>query len=68
MKTQPVKDLDEHELKAKVHEIEEQMFRLKFQMSMGQTDGLKKARLMKKDLARVYTELRARELAAAAKG
>ena len=65
MKTQPVKDLDEHELKAKVHEIEEQMFRLKFLMSMGQTDGLKKVRNMKKDLARVYTELRARELAAA---
>ena len=68
MKAQQVKDLDEHELKAKVHEIEEQMFRLRFQMSMGQTDGLKKVRNMKKDLARVYTELRARELAAAAKG
>jgi large subunit ribosomal protein L29 len=68
MKTQPVKDLDQHELKAKVQEIEEQMFRLRFQMSMGQTDGLKKVRNMKKDLARVYTELRARELAAAAKG
>ena len=65
MKTQPVKDLDEHELKTKVHEIEEQMFRLRFQMSMGQTDGLKKVRNMKKELARVYTELRARELAAA---
>ena len=68
MKTQPVKDLDTQELKTKVHEIEEQMFRLRFQMSMGQTDGLKKVRNMKKDLARVYTELRARELAAAAKG
>jgi large subunit ribosomal protein L29 len=65
MKTQPVKDLDTQELKTKVHEIEEQMFRLRFQMSMGQTDGLKKVRNMKKDLARVYTELRARELAAA---
>jgi len=67
-KTQPVRDLDDQELTAKVHEIQEQLFRLRFQMSMGQTDGLKKARLMKKDLARVYTELRARELAAAAKG
>jgi len=65
MKTQPVKDLDTQELKTKVHEIEEQMFRLRFQMSMGQTDGLKKVRNMKKDLARVYTELRAREMAAA---
>ena len=46
-------------------QIQEQMFRLRFQMSMGQTDGLKKMRIMKKDLARVYTELRARELAAA---
>jgi large subunit ribosomal protein L29 len=67
-KTQPVHDLDEQELKAKVSEIQEQMFRLRFQMSMGQTDGLKKVRNMKKELARVYTELRARELAAAAKG
>ena len=68
MKKQPVHDLDEQELKTKVHEIEEQMFRLRFQMSMGQADGLKKVRNMKKELARVYTELRARELAAAAKG
>jgi large subunit ribosomal protein L29 len=65
MKAQQVRDLDEHELKAQVHEIQEQVFRLRFQMSMGQTDGLKKVRNLKKDLARVYTELRARELAAA---
>ena len=64
MKAQQVRDLDEHELKTKVHEIQEQVFRLRFQMRMGQTDGLKKLRTMKKDLARVYTELRARELAA----
>ena len=63
MKAQEVKDLDEHELKAQVHEIQEQLFRLRFQMSMGHTDGLKKVRNMKKDLARVYTEMRARELA-----
>ena len=55
-------------MKAKAQEIQEQLFRLRFQMSMGQTDGLKKVRNMKKDLARVYTELRSRELAAAAKG
>jgi large subunit ribosomal protein L29 len=68
MKPQQVRDLDEQELKAKIHEIQEQTFRLTFQMRMGQTDGLKKLRIMKKDLARVYTELRARELATAAKG
>ena len=67
-KTQQVHDLDEQELRTRVHEIQEQLFRLRFQMSMGQTDGLKKVRNMKKELARVYTELRARELTAAAKG
>ena len=67
-KKQSFRDLDEQELKAKTHEIEEQLFRLRFQMSMGQADGLKKIRTMKKDRARVLTELRARELAAAAKG
>jgi large subunit ribosomal protein L29 len=65
MKSQQVRDFDETELKAQVAQIQEQLFRLRFQMSMGQADGLKKMRIMRKDLARVYTELRARELAAA---
>jgi large subunit ribosomal protein L29 len=64
MKAQQVKDLDNDELKAQVPQLEEQMFRLRFQMSMGQTEGMKKVRIMRKDLARVHTELRARELAA----
>ncbi len=68
MKAQQVRDLDENELKAQIHEVQEQLFRLRFQKSMGQTDGIKKLRNTKKHLARVYTELRARELAAAAKG
>jgi large subunit ribosomal protein L29 len=67
MKAQQVKDLDNDELKAQIHQIEEQMFRLRFQMSMGQTEGMKKVRTMRKVLARVHTEMRARELAAAAK-
>ena len=56
--------LDPAELDKQLREGAEQMFRLRFQMSMGQADGLKKMRIMRKDLARVYTELRARELAA----
>ena len=68
MKSQQIKDFDEQELKAQVGQIQEQLFRLRFQMSMGQTDGLKKMRIMRKDLARVYTEIRARELAAVSKG
>jgi large subunit ribosomal protein L29 len=66
MKAQKVRDLDDKELQHQLHEMDEQLFRLNFQMSMGQTDGLKKIRAMKKDRARMFTVLRERELAAAA--
>ena len=63
MNAQKVRDLDEQELKHQLKEMDEQMFRLHFQMSMGQMDGLKKVRQMRKDRARIYTILRERELA-----
>ena len=63
MKAQKVRDLDEHEIKQQLKEMDEQMFSLHFQMSMGQMEGLKKVRQMKKDRARIYTILRERELA-----
>jgi large subunit ribosomal protein L29 len=63
MKAQKVRDLDTGELKNQLREIEEQLFRLHFQMSMGQMEGLKKARNMKKERARIHTVLRQRELA-----
>ena len=43
-------------------EIREQNFRLRFQLSMGQSDGLKKLRNIRKDRARILTILRDREL------
>jgi large subunit ribosomal protein L29 len=63
MKAQKVRDLDTGELKRQLKEIDEQMFRLHFQMSMGQMEGLKKMRVMRKDRARINTILRERELA-----
>jgi large subunit ribosomal protein L29 len=63
MKAQKVRDQDEKELQQQLREMDEQMFRLQFQMSMGQMDGLKKVRAMKKDRARIYTILRERQLA-----
>ena len=44
MKSQKVRDLDDLELRRQLAEMEEQLFRLHFQMSMGQMDGLKKVR------------------------
>ena len=67
MKAQKVRDLDENELKHQLQEMDEQIFRLKFQMSMGQMDGLKKVRAMRKTRARIYTILRERELQGAKK-
>jgi len=67
MKSQKIKDLDENELQHQLRTIEEQLFRFKFQMSMGTMEGLKKARAIKKDRARIYTVLRERELAGAKK-
>ncbi len=66
MKGQAVRDLDTTEIQSKLREMEDQLFRIRFQMSMGQMEGLKKARAMKKDRARMLTVLRERELAGAA--
>jgi large subunit ribosomal protein L29 len=68
MRSQKVRDLDKPELQHHLREIEEQLFRLKVQMSMGQMDGLKKVRNMKKTRARIFTVLRERELAEQAAG
>jgi len=63
MKSQKVRDLDDRELHQQLAEMNEQMFRLQFQMSMGQMEGLKKARAMRKTRARIQTILREREMA-----
>ena len=67
MKAQKVRDLDDNELRTQLRDMQETMFRLQFQMNMGQTDGLKKLRGLKRDRARMLTILRERELAGATK-
>jgi large subunit ribosomal protein L29 len=62
MKADKVRELDVNELQTQVRDSEEQLFRLQFQMSMGQADGLKKYRILKKDRARMLTVLREREI------
>lgn len=66
MKARDIRDLEGAELDARERETREQLFRLRFQIQMGQTDGLKKYRALKKDLARILTVRRASELAAKA--
>jgi large subunit ribosomal protein L29 len=62
MKKDKLRDLDPAEMRNKLRDIDEQSFRVKFQMAMGQTDGLKRMRENRKDRARLLTYLRASEL------
>jgi large subunit ribosomal protein L29 len=51
-----------NELEIQERELAEQIFRLRFQLSSGQSEGLKKLRETRRDLARVKTILRENEL------
>lgn len=56
------RSLDAAELGKQLRDSKEQMFRLRFQMSLGQADGLKKLRQLRKERARMLTVQREREL------
>jgi large subunit ribosomal protein L29 len=67
VKKDKLRTLDPAEQAQKLNEIGEQQFRIKFQMSMGQSEGLKKLREMRKDKARLLTYQRLREIEGAKK-
>lgn len=57
-----MRNLSSAELEHKWRELQDQLFRLKFQLRMGQTESLKKIRGLRRDLARVKTIARGRVL------
>jgi large subunit ribosomal protein L29 len=57
-----LRDMSKAELETQQGELAEQIFRLRFQLSTGQSEGLKKLRETKRDFARVKTLLRESEL------
>ena len=57
-----IREASVNELQAQQKELTEQIFRLRFQLTTGQAEALKRLREAKKDLARVKTLLRAQEL------
>jgi large subunit ribosomal protein L29 len=63
MKADKIRELDERELEHQLSEAQDKLFRLRFQMAMGQTDGVKRYRELRKDRARMLTMRRQRELA-----
>ena len=65
MKAEKIRNLTDVELKHQERDLADQLFKLKFQMNMGQTESLKKIRGLRKDIARVKTILGERTRAAA---
>jgi large subunit ribosomal protein L29 len=61
-RTEKMRDQDTAELNERQRELAEQVFRLRFQLSTGQAEAVTKLRSARKDLARVKTLLREREL------
>jgi large subunit ribosomal protein L29 len=57
-----IREAGREELEAQHKELTEVIFRLRFQLTTGQAEALKRLREAKKDLARVNTLLRAQEL------
>ena len=64
MKAEKIRNLTDDELKHQERDLADQLFKLKFQMNMGQTESLKKIRGLRRDIARVQTVLREQELSA----
>ncbi|MCI0489962.1 MAG: 50S ribosomal protein L29 [Blastocatellia bacterium] len=63
MKAEELRDMGDEELRDKVEELKESIFRMRFKLALGNNDVVKNLQVQKKDLARVKTILRERELA-----
>jgi len=55
------RDMSPEELQHQEGEMDEQMFKLRFQWAMGQTESLKKMRELRRDRARLLTIMREKE-------
>ena len=62
MKAGDIRELSVDELRAREKDLDDQLFRLRIQKSMGQLEAPAKVRDVRKDLARIKTILRQKEL------
>ena len=62
MKAKELKDLTKEELLKKKRDLKEEMFNLRFQHSTGQLENTSRMKVIKKDVARLETFLRQKEL------
>jgi large subunit ribosomal protein L29 len=64
MKTEEIRNLADAELLQKLKDTRAELFNLRFQLATGQLDNTGRIAIVKKDIARLHTELRTRELRA----
>lgn len=57
-----LRELSNVDLEAKLRESKEELFNLRFQLATGQLDNNRRLGVVRKDIARIYTVLREREL------
>jgi large subunit ribosomal protein L29 len=62
MKPEKVREMGQDELRAKERELQEQLFHLRVQQSIGQLDNAIKLREIRRDIARVKTVLREKQV------
>jgi large subunit ribosomal protein L29 len=62
MELEKIRNLSDDELVHQEKTTSEQLFRLRFQVSMGQNDGVKKIRLLRKEIAQIKTVAKERDL------
>ena len=64
MKYKDIRELSDAELAAKLEDGRAELFNLRFQMATSQLDNTARVTAVKRDIARVQTEMRARQIAA----
>ena len=57
-----VRDLTDEELLSRLREAKEELFNIRFQVATGQLDNNRRLHAVRKDIARIYTVMREREL------
>lgn len=62
MKAKEIRDLTSEELKKKRNDFKEELFNLRFQHSTGQLENTGRMKVVRKDLARIETVLRIKEI------
>ena len=68
MKVTEIRELDVDELRQREKDMDDQLFRLRIQKSMGQLEAAHKLKALRRDLARVKTVLREKQPAGASGG